>query len=57
VESLPDRSSRGDIARAIVHAGWNLIELKSTSLTLEEAYLQITGASGDAPALVDGGVQ
>ncbi len=57
VESLPDRSSRGDIARAVVHAGWNLIELKSTSLTLEEAYLQITGAGGEAPGLVDGGVQ
>src|SRR3954447_18335340 len=57
VESLPDRSSRGDIARAIVHAGWNLIEMKSTSMTLEEAYLQITGAGGEAPALVDGGVQ
>lgn len=59
VESLPDRNSRGDIARAVVHAGWNLLELKSTSLTLEEAYLQITGAGADAPipALVDGGVQ
>jgi ABC-2 type transport system ATP-binding protein len=59
VESMPDRDSRGDIARAIVHAGWNLIELKSTSLTLEEAYLQITGApsTGEDSALVDGGVQ
>jgi ABC-2 type transport system ATP-binding protein len=59
VESMPERDSRGDIARAIVHAGWNLIELKSTSLTLEEAYLQITGApnTGEDSALVDGGVQ
>lgn len=59
VESLPDRSFRGDIARAVVQAGWDLIELKSTSLTLEEAYLQITGATrtGETPALVDGGVQ
>jgi len=59
VESMPERDSRGDIARAIVHAGWNLIELKSTSLTLEEAYLQITGApnTGEESGLVDGGVQ
>jgi ABC-2 type transport system ATP-binding protein len=59
VESMPDRDSRGDIARSIVQAGWDLIELKSTSLTLEEAYLQITGASTgvETPALVDGGVQ
>ena len=65
VEGLPDRNPRGDLARAIVHAGWNLLELKSTSVTLEEAYLQLTGgmAAPDlsgavaAPALVDGGVQ
>ena len=63
VEGLPDRNPRGDIARAIVHAGWNLMELKSTSVTLEEAYLQLTGGASasavGAPvaALVDGGVQ
>lgn len=57
VESLPDRKLRGDIARAIVQSGWNLFELKSTSLTLEEAYLQITGATPGASSLVDGGVQ
>ena len=57
VESLPDRNPRADIARAIVHAGWNLLELKSTTLSLEEAYLQLTGAQGDSAALVDGGVQ
>jgi ABC-2 type transport system ATP-binding protein len=59
VESMPERDSRGDIARAVVQAGWNLIELKSTSLTLEEAYLQITGApnTGEESGLVDGGVQ
>jgi ABC-2 type transport system ATP-binding protein len=57
VENLPDRNPRGDIARSIVHAGWNL-ELKSTTLSLEEAYLQLTGTQGSEPApLVDGGVQ
>ena len=57
VESLPDRNARPDIARAIVHAGWNLLELKSTTLSLEEAYLQLTGAQPGSAALVDGGVQ
>ena len=58
VESLPDRNARADVARAVVHAGWNLLELKSTALSLEEAYLQITGAAvGGREALVDGGVQ
>lgn len=59
VEGLADRNPRGDIARAVVHAGWNLLEMTSSSVTLEEAYLQLTaGATGTAvPATVDGGVQ
>ena len=58
VESLPDRSPRADLARAVVHSGWNLLELKSTTQSLEEVYLQLTGSSA-TPALptVDGGVQ
>ena len=39
MESLPEQNPRADIARAVVHAGWNLMELKSTIMTLEEAYL------------------
>jgi ABC-2 type transport system ATP-binding protein len=59
VEGLPNSNPRADLARAIVHAGWNLIELKSAALTLEEAYLQLTGGihAGNLPATVDGGVQ
>ena len=56
VESLEDHSSRADLARAVVHAGWNLLELKSTTVSLEEAYLQITGTQADASPVVDGGV-
>ncbi len=44
VENLPGRNTRPDIARAIVHAGWNLIELKSSTLTLEEVFLELTGS-------------
>ncbi len=51
VESLPDHNPRPDVARAIVHGGWNLLELKSTTLSLEEVYLQLTGATA-APAAV-----
>ncbi len=58
VESLADRNARADVARAVVHAGWNLLELKSTAVSLEEAYLQITGAHTQSiPTIVDGGVQ
>jgi ABC-2 type transport system ATP-binding protein len=62
VESLQGKNARADIARAIVHAGWNLLELKSSSLTLEEVFLELTGSPHAAlpPApepVVDGGVQ
>jgi ABC-2 type transport system ATP-binding protein len=44
VESIAGRNVRGDLARAIVHAGWNLLELKSMTLSLEEVFLELTGA-------------
>jgi ABC-2 type transport system ATP-binding protein len=50
VESLADRNARADIARAIVHAGWNLLELKSMSFSLEEVFLELTGSHAAAPA-------
>ena len=43
VESLKDRSIRGDLARAVVEAGWNLNELRSAAMSLEEIFLQLTG--------------
>jgi len=48
VESLKDRATRGDIARAVVEGGWNLYELRSAARSLEEIFLQLTG--GDQPA-------
>ena len=44
VESLQDRSIRGDLARAVVESGWNLNELRPTAMSLEEIFLQLTGA-------------
>lgn len=44
IESLAGRNVRGDLARAIVHAGWNLLELKSMTLSLEEVFLELTGS-------------
>jgi ABC-2 type transport system ATP-binding protein len=57
VQSLSGQNVRGDIARAVVHAGWNLLELKSLTLSLEEIYLSLTGGrpetspQAEAPAL------
>jgi ABC-2 type transport system ATP-binding protein len=41
---------RGDLARAIVEAGWDLNELRPAAMSLEEIFLQLTGAEGAAPA-------
>jgi ABC-2 type transport system ATP-binding protein len=43
VESLKDRSIRGDLARAVVESGWDLNELRSAAMSLEEVFLQLTG--------------
>jgi len=45
VESLKDKFVCGDLARAVVEAGWNLNELRTASVSLEEIFLQLTGDS------------
>jgi ABC-2 type transport system ATP-binding protein len=49
IESLEGRNTRPDVARAIVHAGWDLLELKSSTLTLEEVFLELTGSQPSVP--------
>src|SRR5690348_6393451 len=41
---------RGDLARAVVEAGWDLNELRPAAVSLEEIFLQLTGAPAAAPA-------
>ncbi|MGH9608705.1 MAG: ABC transporter ATP-binding protein [Bryobacteraceae bacterium] len=45
VQSLPGHNAKPDLARTIVHAGWNLLELKSMTSSLEEIYLSLTGGA------------
>ena len=40
---------RGDLARAVVESGWDLNELRPTAMSLEEVFLQLTGAETAAP--------
>jgi ABC-2 type transport system ATP-binding protein len=47
VESLKERSIRADVARAVVESGWDLNELRSATMSLEEVFLQLTG--GEKP--------
>ena len=57
VESQRDHAVRGDLARAVVEAGWDLNEMRSAAVSLEEVFLQLTSseaadeqASQGAPA-------
>jgi ABC-2 type transport system ATP-binding protein len=43
VESQKGRLVRGDLARAVVQAGWDLNELRPAAMSLEEIFLQLTG--------------
>lgn len=52
VESMQGKTVRPDIARCVVQADWNLIELHTAGLSLEEIFLQLT--SSDKPT---GGAQ
>ncbi len=42
VESLQGRQVRPELARAVIESGWNLNELRSVGLSLEEIFLQLT---------------
>jgi ABC-2 type transport system ATP-binding protein len=57
VEGLKDRSIRGDLARAVVESGWNLNELRSGAMTLEEVFLELTGSHKAAVAEPEPAVQ
>jgi ABC-2 type transport system ATP-binding protein len=52
VEATKDQGVRGNVARAVVESGWDLNELKTTSMSLEEIFLQLTGS--EAPAEAEG---
>ncbi len=42
VESQPGAAIRPDLARSVVEAGWNLNELHTAGVSLEEIFLQLT---------------
>jgi ABC-2 type transport system ATP-binding protein len=48
IESLQGRQIRADLARTVVNAGWNLSELSSVGLSLEEVFLQLTASEQKA---------
>ena len=55
VESLQGRQIRPGLARAVVQAGWGLNDLHAVGLSLEDIFLQLTGAEqGVAVAATQG---
>jgi ABC-2 type transport system ATP-binding protein len=50
IESLKDKFVRGDVARAVVESGWDLNELRTAAVSLEEIFLQLTGDQSAAPS-------
>ena len=58
IEGLPERNPRADLARAVVHSGWNLLELKSLTFSLEDVFLDLTRSNvEETPAPVMENVQ
>jgi ABC-2 type transport system ATP-binding protein len=49
VESSKGSFVRGDLARAVVEAGWDLNELRPAAMSLEEVFLQLTGTEAASP--------
>lgn len=49
VESKKGGFVRGDVARTVVEAGWDLNELRPAAMSLEEVFLQLTGSEAAAP--------
>jgi ABC-2 type transport system ATP-binding protein len=50
VENRKGNFSRGDLARAVVQAGWDLNEMRPASVSLEEIFLQLTQEQSVPPA-------
>ena len=58
VESEKGGLVRGDLARAVVESGWDLNELRSAAMSLEEIFLQLTKTEQPAePAAAKGAEQ
>jgi len=55
VASAPGCNVRASVARAVVESGWDLLELKSLAVSLEDVFLELTKSEDEQPQA--GGVQ
>jgi ABC-2 type transport system ATP-binding protein len=52
-ETVPGRDVRPDVARAVVEAGFDLLELHPISLSLEDIFIELTREEPEPPAISD----
>jgi len=57
VEASKGKLVRGDVARAVVESGWDLNELRTAAMSLEEIFLQLTKSETPADKTVAQGGQ
>ncbi len=55
-ETLPSQDPRPDVARALIGAGYDLLEMKPVGLSLEEIFLQLTRDEPEPPQTSDEGL-
>ena len=53
IEVAKGRDVRAELARAVVHGGWPLLELRTMGLSLEEIFLQLTREEQETSAVED----
>lgn len=52
-ETIPNVDARPDVARAVINAGYDLLELKPIGLSLEEIFLQLTRDEPEPPQMAE----
>lgn len=52
-ETIPNVDARPDVARAVINAGFDLLELKPIGLSLEEIFLQLTRDEPEPPQMAE----
>ncbi len=50
-ETVAGRDARPDVARAVINAGYDLLELRPIGLSLEEIFLQLTREEPEPPSI------
>lgn len=53
IESIPGEDPRPEVARTVVNSGYELLELHSIGMTLEEIFLQLTREEPHPPEISD----